>query len=290
MKPSRTAELFASTGAHHAEGPFWDERTDRLLFVDALAGSIHSVDPAGVITRFQLPSPVVTVIRRRTSSGWAVATEHGIAVCDESFDTCEPIALVLADPELRTNDGGCDPLGGFIIGTMAYQQPSQKGAVYRVAPDHRITCLLENISISNGVQWSTDATLVFYIDTPTRRVDAFDVDPLTGAWSNRRPYIQIGHTDGVPDGMAMDEHGGLWVALWDGGAVHHYDPAGRLVETIAVPGVSQVSSCTFGGPDRSILFITTSRQNLAPTEQPLAGSVFAVQTDLRGSTPAEFAG
>ncbi len=284
-----TAEFFVSAGAHHGEGPFWDDRTDRLLFVDALAGSVISVDTAGVAARHHLPSPAVTVIRRRTSGGYAVATEHDIAICDESFSTCQSIAQVIADPALRTNDGGCDPLGGFIIGTMAYEQTPGAGSVFRVGPDHRVTRLLGGVTISNGVQWSADGTRVFYIDTPTRRVDAFDVDPATGAWSGRRPHIRIDREDAAPDGMAADEEGGLWVALWGAGAVAHYDAAGRHVETIDVPGVTQVSSCTFGGSDRNVLFITTSRENLAPTEEPLAGAVFAFQTNFRGAALAEFA-
>ena len=286
----RTAEFFAGAGAHHAEGPFWDEPNDRLLFVDALAGAVIAVEMTGVSNRYPLPTPVVTVIRRRTSGGYAVATEHGLSICDESFSMCDPVAELTSDTALRTNDGGCDPMGGFVVGTMAYQETTGAGSVYRVAPDHRITKLLSGVSISNGVQWSADGSRVFHVDTPTRRVDTFDVDPLTGAWSGRRPHLRIEGPDGYPDGMSIDEEGGLWVALWGAGTVNHYDGTGRHVETIQVPGTSQVSSCTFGGHDRSTLFITTSRQNLAPGEQPLAGSIFAVQTDFRGAVPAEFAG
>ena len=284
------AELFARAGAHHAEGPFWDDRTARLLFVDALAGSVVAVDGGGISTRHQLPSPVVTVIRRRATGGYAVATEHGIALCDETFSTCDSIAEVISDAALRTNDGGCDPLGGFVIGTMAYKQTPRAGAVFRVSEDRGVTKILDGISISNGVQWSADGTHVYYIDTPTRRVDTFEVDPDTGAWSNRRPHIWIDRPDGVPDGMAIDEEGGLWVALWGAGVVNHYDAGGHHVGTIQIPRASQVSSCAFGGHDRKTLFITTSRQSLAAGEEPLAGSVFAVQTDFRGASLAEFAG
>jgi hypothetical protein len=284
------AELFASAGALHAEGPFWDERNARLLFADALAGAIVAVEMTGLTTRFQLPSPVVTVIRRRTSGGYAVATEHGLSVCDESFSMCDSVAQLTSDTALRNNDGGCDPFGGFVVGTMAYGETTGVGSVYRVGPDHRITRLLSGVSIPNGVQWSADGSRVFHVDTPTQRVDTFDVDPLTGAWSRRRPHLWIERPDAFPDGMAIDDEEGLWVALWGAGAVNHYDATGRHIETIQVPEASQVTSCAFGGRDRSTLFITTSRQNLAPGDQPLAGSIFAVNTDFRGAVPAEFAG
>jgi sugar lactone lactonase YvrE len=189
-----------------------------------------------------------------------------------------------------TNDGGCDPFGGFVIGTMAYDERPGGGAVYRVTPDHRVVELLSPVSISNGVQWSADGAHVYYIDTPTRRVDVFDVDPETGAWSGRRAHIRFEDTAGYPDGMAIDEDGGLWVALWGGGAVNHYDSAGRLVETIGVPGVTQVSSCAFGGEARDVLYITTSRQGLPDDDEPSAGSVFAVNAESRGAEAPEFAG
>ncbi|MEZ0359011.1 SMP-30/gluconolactonase/LRE family protein [Mycobacterium sp. SA01] len=284
------AELFARSVAYHGEGPFWDEHTDRLLFVDALAGTVVSIDGAGNCIRHQLPSPVVTIIRRRAAGGYAVATEHGVAICDESFAICRPIAELTSDAALRTNDGGCDPLGDFIVGTMAYATTPGAGSVFRVSADHKVSKVLDGVSISNGVQWSSDGSKVFYVDTPTRRVVAFDVDAQTGAWFGRRSHVSIRQPDAFPDGLAIDEEGGLWVALWGGGGVNHYDAAGRHVETISVPGVSQVSSCAFGSRDRGTLFITTSRQGLLAEDEPLAGSVFAVQTQSRGAPLAEFAG
>jgi sugar lactone lactonase YvrE len=197
---------------------------------------------------------------------------------------------VVDDPAVRTNDGGCDPLGGFVIGTMSYDERPNGGAVYRVTPDRRVTEVLAPVSISNGIQWSADGSRVFYVDTPTRCVDVFDVDPGTGAWSRRRTHIRIEGTEGVPDGMAIDGDDGLWIALWGGGAVNHYDKAGRLVETVTVPGVSQVSSCAFGGDSRSDLYITTSRKDLPASQEPNAGAVFSVQTSIPGAHQAEFGG
>lgn len=240
--------------------------------------------------RRKVPSRVVTVVRRRTSGGFVVATERGLVGADEELCAFEQIAEVTDDPLVRTNDGACDPFGGFVIGTMAYDERPGQGAVYRLAPDHRVTELLSRVSISNGVQWSADGTRVFYTDTPTRRVDVFDVDPETGAWSGRRTHISVDRTLGYPDGMAIDEEDGLWIALWGGGSVVHYDATGRFVTEIEVPGVSQVSSCTFGGERLDTLYITTSRQRLAGDQEPSAGAIFAVHTGSRGPVAAEFMG
>lgn len=285
----RGAERLTVPFAYHGEGPFWDVRTGRLLCVDVYAADVVAVDPSGGVERFSVPSRAATVVRRRTGSGFVVGTERGVVLADEGLRTFETIAELIDDPAVRTNDGGCDTLGGFVIGTMASGGRRDRGSVYRVAPDRTVTELLAPVSISNGVQWSADGAQVYYIDTPTRRVDVFDVDPRTGAWSGRRPHIRIDDGHGFPDGMAIDEAGGVWIAMWGGGTVNHYDAGGRLVERIRVPGVTQVSACAFGGDDRNLLFITTSREDLTHSE-PEAGAVFVVPAPVRGAALAEFAG
>lgn len=276
--------------AYHGEGAYWDVSTSRLLSMDVFAGAIVTLDPSGGLSRCNVPGRLATVVRRRASGGFVIATENGLVGADEQLAEFEPIAKITDDPNVRSNDGGCDPLGGFVIGTMARDEQPGGGAVYRVTPDHQVVELLSPVSISNGVQWSADGCRVYYIDTPTRRVDVFDVDPETGGWSRRRGHVTVDGTPGYPDGMAIDEEDGLWVALWGGGAVNHYDAAGLLVETINVPGVTQVSSCAFGGERRDVLYMTTSRQGLPDDHEPSAGAIFAVQTQPRGAVAPEFAG
>lgn len=290
MPRDRNAERYTRPFAYHGEGPFWDPRSDRLLCMDVLEGAVVAIESDGQVRRFAVPTRAATVIRRRTGTGYVIATEHGLALADDAFATFERVVEVVADPTVRTNDGGCDPLGAFVVGTMSYDEKPHAGAVYRVTPDGLVTKLLAPVSISNGVQWSADGSHVFYIDTPTQCVDVFNVDPATGAWSNRRTHIRIDSSQGFPDGMAIDEDGGLWVALWGGGAVNHYDKDGNLVETVRVPSVSQVTSCAFGGEDRRLLFITTSRKDLRADQEPNAGAVFMVTTAVRGAPQAEFGG
>lgn len=284
------AERLTAPVTHHGEGPFWDEPHRRILVMDVLSAEVVAIESSQAVVRYKVPSRVATVIRRRASGGFVVATEHGLIAADETLSAFEPVAHLLQDPSCRTNDGGCDPLGGFVVGTMAYDERQGAGVVYRVHPDGHVAELLSPVSISNGVQWTADGRRAFYIDTPTRQVDVFDVDPLTGCWSGRRTHIAFADEPGFPDGMAIDEEDGLWVAMWGGGAVSHYDPLGRLVETISVPGATQVSSCTFGGDQRDLLFITTSRLGLPDDREPSAGAIFVAGTRSRGSIPAVFAG
>lgn len=282
------AERVTGSVTHHGEGPLWDDQHRRLLCVDVMAGAVVALDECGT-SRYQSPGSVVTAIRKRSAGGFVVSTDHEVAVTDDEFSDFRPIVQLTADANVRANDGGCDPFGNFIVGTMTYDERADGGTVYRVNPEYEVEQLLSPVSISNGVQWSSDGTRAFYIDSPTRRVDVFDVDPETGRWSNRRIHV-LTDGDGVPDGMAIDEEGGLWVAMWGGGVVNHYDVNGTFIEAVSVPGVTQVSSCTFGGDARSVLYITTSRLGLDENEQTLAGSIFAVQTHSRGADLWEFAG
>ena len=134
---------------------------------------------------------------------------------------------------------------------------------------------------SNGMSWSIDGTQVYYIDTPTGRVDIFDFDAERGALIDRRPLIEIDPALGHPDGMTIDAEGGIWVALWDGGAVRRYEADGTCTEVVEVPA-TQTTACAFGGAGLDELYITTSRRDIDPVEQPLAGALFAVKPGVRG--------
>jgi sugar lactone lactonase YvrE len=151
--------------------------------------------------------------------------------------------------------------------------------------DKTITEILDSISISNGIVWSADKKTMYYNDTPTRVVQAFDYDDATGEISNGRVAIKIPDGTGSPDGMAIDEEGMLWVALWGGNCVARFDPStGKLIGKIDVPAPN-VTSCAFGGPDLRTLYITTARlgmNNERLKEYPLSGNVFSMKTDVRG--------
>jgi len=284
------AERLTDSITFHGEGPFWDAEGDRLLFVDMLAGAVVSRDAAGRIARHAVPSSVAAVVRRRASGGFVVATERDLLAADDDLVGFAPIATGLVGDGVRLNEGGCDPLGAFLIGSMAYGGTPAGGSLQRVAPDGSVTPVLDGVTVSNGLQFSTDGRAAFYIDSPTGRIDRFDVDPATGAWSGRRTHVEIEDTPGGPDGLAIDVDGGLWVALYGGGAVRHYDAAGALVDEIAVPGATKVTACAFGEADLRTLYITTSREDLADDEEPLAGSLYAIRTDVAGAPPLAFAG
>ncbi|HUG86112.1 MAG TPA: SMP-30/gluconolactonase/LRE family protein [Euzebya sp.] len=269
--------------AHHGEGPIWDHDGQALLWVDMLAGDVLRRDAQGQITRHHI-APAVAALRPRRDGGWVVATGHGFTLLDDALEEEGARVTVLMPVDVRMNDGGCDPLGRFFCGTMATEATAH---LYRLDPDMTVHTVLSGVTISNGLGWSPDGAHAYYIDSQTQRIDTFDVTS-EGALVDRRPLVAIPASVGTPDGLTVAADGGLWVALWGGGAVHHYNAAGTLQDIIEVP-VRQVTACTFGGPDLQTLHITTSRKDLEDPE-PLAGAVFTCRPGATGLPAATFNG
>lgn len=285
------AEQVTAPVTWHGEGPSWDRVGQRLLVVDMLAGAVVDLASFERPRRYDVGSPVAAVIRRRASGGFVVATEHGFSLFDEEFSLDRRLPDVLTDPGIRLNEGGCDPFGRFFCGSMAYDATPGAAAIYRLEPDGTTSVALTGATISNGLQWSADGSLAYYVDTDTRRVDVFDYDGTDGSFHDRRPLVAIGDdVAGSPDGMTIDADGGLWVAFWGGGAVRRYDQTGALTAVLDVPGVTNTSAAAFGGHDLDTLYITSSRQHLPDDAEPQAGAVFAAQPGVRGVALPDYAG
>jgi sugar lactone lactonase YvrE len=288
------AELVLDQRCELGEGPIWDAGADELVWVDIVGRSVLRYRPAdGAVSTLATPRDVGSVAVR-AGGGYVAALADGFWTVGPDSDAWTPLAPVDADrPERRFNDGKCDPAGRFLAGTMGYEKRPGMGAVYRLDPDGTVERVLDDVTISNGLAWTEDGRTLYYIDTPTRRVDAFDYDLASGRLAGRRPWIVLPAGEpGAPDGMTIDTDGGLWVALWDGRAVHRYDRDGRLDVVVRLP-VSHVTSCTFGGPTLDDLYITSAWSELSDEQraaEPHAGSVFRVRPGFRGYSPVEFAG
>jgi sugar lactone lactonase YvrE len=284
---STRADRFTAPCTFHGEGPFWDSANDRLLLVDMLAGAVVEVDAGAGIGR-RTVAGVAAALRARRGGGYVLATENRFVLLRPDLTEDTVLPPVFTDPLIRMNDGGCDPQGRFYCGTMAYDETPGAGTLYRLDLDRSVHVALREVTISNGLQWNRAGDSAFYADTPTGRVDRFDFDPVSGAFTDRRVFTEIAG-GGYPDGMAIDEEDGVWVALWGGSAVHRYDSEGRLDLVVDLP-VSKVTACTFGGPELRTLFITTSRQGLGPSDEPDAGAVFRYDASVRGAPQHAFAG
>jgi sugar lactone lactonase YvrE len=279
------AEPITGAVAHHGEGPIWDERGQRVRWVDMLRGDILSMDPTdGAVERLHVGA-VAAAMRPRASGGLVVAVERGFALL-AADGRLETLPEVWSDASVRMNDGACDPQGRFYCGSMAYDMAPGRGALYRLDPDRSVTTVLTDLTISNGLAWRADGATALYVDSPTRGVDLLDFDAATGTLSNRRPFVTIEvEGDVVPDGIALDGDGGVWVALWGGSAVHRYDERGRLSEVVDLP-VRHVSACALDPDGR--LYVTTSADG-GDTDAH-AGALFAAEVGATAAPIGAFVG
>jgi len=279
-------QLLLNAQAELGEGPAWDAARHRLTWVDIYARHMHLYDPkTNLDEKIEVDAPL----------GCAAPTLDGNLILGMGNDiaslSLDPVKLtILASPEAhlpgnRFNDGKCAPDGRFIAGTMDNSEQAASGALYSYSPDGTLKTLVSGVRISNGLAWSQDHKTMYYIDTPTFSVMAYDYDLVSGEIANPRLAVSIPPRLGFPDGMTSDSAGRLWIALWGGAAVTVWEPEkGQLLEKIAIPA-KNVTACVFGGDNGTDLFVTSARKGLTTadlTEYPLTGGLFRIQTDIEG--------
>ncbi len=289
-------ELLFDTKEILGEGPMWDSRTQSIYWVDILDRRIYCNGDV----LLQLDG-LIGCIAPRKNGGLVLAFSGGdtnegrlsFASLDlDSFKLTQLSSLKDEPLNNRFNDGKCDSRGRFLAGTMDMGEKDPYGSLYTF-DGKTVTKLLSNTTISNGLTWSPDYKTFYYIDTPTREVQAFDYDLETGAIANPRSSIRIPETFGWPDGMTSDMQGNVWIAMWGGAQITKWNPnTGQLLEQIPVPAMN-VSSCIFGGKNWNELYITSARKGLDETtlnQYPLTGGLFRLQTNVEGMPTFEFAG
>jgi sugar lactone lactonase YvrE len=281
-----TVEKYAAAVAEHGEGPVWSETWGGLRFVDMHAGDILSVDDnSGAISR-QHVDTVAAAFRPRLSGGMVIAGERDFILADEEGNL-RRLGTAFTEPMMRFNEGSCTPDGAFLCGTMDRNKTAGAGRMYRLGVDGEVSVVLSGVSISNGLAFAAAGDLAYYVDSASGRIDAFDY--ADGILMNRREFVAIDPSFGVPDGLCVDMEGGVWVAMWQGYAVRRYGSDASLTAVVDIP-VSQVTACTFGGSDLDELYVTTSRFGRPADENTLAGAVFRVAVGVRGMVPLAFAG
>ncbi|MFG3656931.1 SMP-30/gluconolactonase/LRE family protein [Streptomyces sp. NPDC047706] len=266
------------------EGPTWDTHAGRLIWIDILGCRLHTYDPATGRRTTRTTHQHIGAAKPRAGGGMVLSLRDGVGLLDPdgTFRRLhhDPV------PGRRANDAAVAPDGALWAGTMRYDEAPGGGTLSRVAPDGSVEVVLDDVAVSNGTGWSPDGRLMYYVDSPTRRVDVFD--HADGRVGRRRTLVEIEQGAGYPDGLTVDADGCVWVALWDGGAIRRYTPAGELDRVLRLP-VPRPTACAFGGADLTDLYITTARTGLtSPT--PLSGSLLVLPGAGTGLAQPPFAG
>ena len=263
--------------AFHAEGGYWDARRGALLYVDMLQGDILTHDNRGD-TRTRV-GDVVALVRRRSGGGYVAATERGFALLDDQFSVERDIP-VFDDTSIRMNEGACDAAGRLYCGSMAYDYTRGAGTLYRLDPDLSVHVVLERVTIPNGLVWTAGGTIALHAETADDRIYAYEFDAATGTFGERSVFVDLSDAPGSPDGIALDAEGGVWAAMFGGGAVRRFDASGRMTDLVPLD-VTNPTSCAIGGRNGTTLFVTTSRQD-APDEAR-AGQVYSIDVGVHAA-------
>jgi len=287
-------ELLGEFRAELGEGPSWDRRSSLLYWVDILKGDVHMYQPDYSKDTFIHVGGYVSSVVARKPEGVLITLQHGFYSLD--FKTHSVTLIREVEKDLagnRFNDGKCDAYGRYWAGTMSLDGSKSKGSLYFLSRHRTVTKVLSDISVSNGLGWSPDNRVMYYIDTPTRRVVAFDFVLETGEIENQRTVVNFFDQEGSPDGMAIDKEGMLWVAHWGGSRVSRWNPlTGKVLDQIILPTM-YVTSCCFGGKNLDELYITTARRGSdqqTPSENPYAGALFRAKVEVGGLPTYSFDG
>ncbi len=274
------------------EGAFWNHKTQEFYWIDIVSKMMHIYNPSTKTNR-SLPtaSAIGTVVPKNETEA-VVALVDGIYIMNLNSGETTLLSDIEADiPSNRFNDGKCDPSGRLWVGSMGWDMNQYDANLYMIDEEGHTELKIDSVTISNGIVWSKDKKYMYYIDTPTYQVKAYDYDDASGSISNERVAITLNDSLGSPDGMAIDENDMLWVCMWNGNSILNINPiTGEIITKIEVPA-HNITSCAFGGKDLDTLYITTSSLDMSPEEiekYPNAGSIFKVIPGVKGVKSAFF--
>ena len=287
-------EHYLSIQNEMGETPIWVPEEKLLYWVDIGSHMIFRIDVKTNEYESFKPDMPVRGLCRKSSGDWLIVTDAGLAFWDPSSNTCKFIIDPYENqPDLQFNDGAIDRQGRLVVGSYnSHQLDAPDGSLYRLDADLTLHRLDKNLVLSNGIALSPDGKTLYVSEMFAHKITAYDYEIESGIAGNRRVFVVIPEDAGKPDGLTVDSHGFVWAAHWGGWRVTRYDPAGKLEREIRVP-TELVTCIGFGGQNLDELYITTAWYSLSDQqrkEQPLAGDLFRIQTDITGIVEPAFDG
>jgi len=272
-------ELIADYACETGENPLWHPLEKRLYWTDIPNGRLFRYDPdSGHHEQIYQGRPVGG-FTFEADGGLLLFRDCGNVTLWRDGESAEIVGAITAERDSRFNDVIADPAGRVFCGTMSSDH--SKGSLYRLDLDGRVTRVLDSIGCSNGMGFSPDLKTLYYTDSFAREIYSFVYDIETGSLVNRRIFATIPESHGLPDGMAVDQQGCVWSALWDGFGLVRFDQDGNIAVRVQFP-TRKVSSLTFGGDDLQDIYVTTAGGNTKHEDGAAAGSLFRVRLEANG--------
>jgi len=284
------ARLFSATVASDrpyglAEGPLWDEERERVLWVDISAGLVHRGSLQGdmIAPGDQLSfKDTVGAVVCSADGQLLVAGQRDLYRVERDSRREVLASLVPAGKNSRLNDGACDLAGRFLVGSLPLDGRERDECLYQIDGGGRVAIVDHDLTLSNGLAWSPDGSVLYSVDTTPGIIWARPYDTATGNWGARGAVVRLSNES--PDGLCVDTDGNLWVAIWGAGEVRCYTPVGERLATVTVPA-PHTSSVAFVGSARATLLITTARAKLSHAQLetfPLSGHLFIAHVGANG--------
>lgn len=283
------------------EGPFWDDRGQTLWWVDIVARRVLAWRPGEPEARSWATPGFASAVVLREAGGALVASEQGLHFLNPGTGELTPFCQPEADrPDNRANEAKCDPRGRFWLGTMQnnlHPDGSDKpmtadtGALYCVHPDGQWTREVDGVGLSNTLAWTPDRRTLIFADTRANVISAFAHDEASGTLGARRVFSDE-KLPGYCDGSTIDADGYLWNCRFAGSAIVRFAPNGRVDRIVDLP-VTNPTSCCFGGPDLTTLYVTSARFGRTAEQlaaNPREGALLAIDTGIVGTISTRFAG
>jgi len=285
------------------ESPFWHPQERSLYWLDIPGRAVLRTRgdlPHPAVERWALPTEPGCMAPAR-SGGLVIALRDGIYRARQWGGELQP--MVKVDHDVRTmrfNDGKCDAFGRLWAGSINEAKDAASAKLYcldaRAGPEPQLAVMAEGATTANGLAFSPDAHTVYWADTPTHAVRAWEWDAQANLLSTERVFHRFAGKPegwraeqpagygGRPDGASVDAQGRYWVAMYEGAQLVCLDANGKLLEALPVPAQCPTMPC-FGGDDLRTLFITTGRHGRGSGELarlPDSGSVFHTRVDSPG--------